>query len=97
LGQVADVSRAGDRARVRLALAGEDPHRRRLPGAVPADQADPIPRLDTQRRPGPLEEGADAGAYLEVVDGEHVRGHLTCGRRAGLGGRWACPPRYRRT
>jgi hypothetical protein len=61
-----DELRAGDRARVGLGLAGEDPEQGRLPGAVGADEADPVAGTDRERR------GADEDALAELdadVDG----------------------------
>ena len=76
LRQVAQLPAARDLPGVWLTLAGEDPHRRRLTRAVPSHQADPVAGLDPQRGPVHVEQGAHAGAHLQVVDGDHVRGYL---------------------
>ena len=69
LRQVADRAARGDRARVRLALAGEHPHRGGLAGAVAADEADPVARLHAQRGAG--QQDAGPGTQFQVGRGDH--------------------------
>ena len=69
LRQVADRPVRGDRARVRLALAREHPHRGGLAGAVAADEADPVAGLHPQRGIG--QEDAGPGTQFQVGRGDH--------------------------
>ena len=65
-----------DRAAVRLGDAGEEPHERRLPRAVHADEADPLALLDREGEPvedGPAPEGeAEAGGVEERHAGPFI-------------------------
>src|SRR5204862_3436870 len=71
LGNVAEARAARhlDRAFVRIELADEDFHQRRLAGAVAPDQPDTATRRDRGR--GAIEDRAAAEAHSDGVDGDH--------------------------
>jgi len=71
LWEVTDSALALDRARIRLGLTREDPHRGRLASAVAADQADPVPRLHAECRSRRGQQDPRAGADLQVRCGDH--------------------------
>ena len=76
LWQITDFTGARDRARVRLAFAGEDAHGGGLAGAVAADQPDAVAGLHPQRRSFGGQQRARAGADLEVRCGDHAAAPL---------------------
>ena len=82
LRQVADRAGPADRASVRLALAGEDPHGGGLARAVAADEADAVAGLHAQGCVG--QQDARPGPQFEVGGGDQRR--FSGGR--GQAGRW---------
>ncbi len=84
LRQVADLPAAHDAAGRGQRLAGERLGERGLAGAVAADQAHPVSRLDTEG--DVLQQGARTCAQLDVLHGDHgfLRERRGEGRRAVL-------------
>jgi hypothetical protein len=72
-----------DRARGRQTLAGKDPRKRRLAGAVAAHETDPVAFGDAER--GALEQEPGAGTQLDTGGAEHRNSSI--GRQAGMGTR----------
>ena len=67
---------ARDRAGVRVVEPGEDPHQRRLPAAVGAEDADPRARLDVEihaAQDAPAAEGLRDPTGGELRHGRHIR------------------------
>ena len=73
LWQVTDFAGAGDRSRVRFALARQDAHGGGLARAVAPDQPDAVAGLHAQVRAVGGEQGARTSADLEVRCGDHDR------------------------
>jgi hypothetical protein len=84
LRQVADLAAEVDLTGERQRLPGEHPQQRRLAGAVAPDQADPVPRLDTEGHR--FDQGAGAGAQLQLGRNDHYCGGLS--DVSGWGGGW---------
>ena len=80
LRQITDLAAAHHGAGVGIAGPGEDPHRRGLTGTVASHQPDPVTGLNPQHRPFGEQQGACAGADLEVRCGDHCPRPSSIGR-----------------